>query len=477
MRGQLALAALTGLALRVFFVWRFPSEAGDTATYEALARNWLDHGVYGIFLDGRLTPTDLRPPGYPAFLALLYLLFGRTRFVVMAAQTVVDLVTCLLISILAARLLPQGAENNAGRARVAIAAMWLAALCPFTANYVAVPLSEVLAIFFTTLTLVLVLGAWEGSEAENAGSSGGASARRWCVAGIAAGLGTLVRPETPLLMVAAVLVLGVYWVARREWEKLFGSGLWLAAGLLLALLPWGARNIYTLGRAQFLSARYAELPGEYVPRGFYAWTQTWLVRFRDVYLAPWKLEEEPINIDDLPAAAFDSPEERGGVAALLEEYNNTLTVTPLLDAQFAEIARERTRRHPMRTYFTVPLGRVATMWLTPRTEELPYSGHLWPLGAAWEDDPVDFSVTLGLGAVNIAYLGLGLVGIACAFRRRRSKPWFMLADATSRGVTLLVVFLLVRTLFFTQYETPEPRYLLQCFPAVIALGGLAATLW
>ena len=54
------------------------------------------------------------------------------------------------------------------------------------------------------------------------------------------------------------------------------------------------------------------------------------------------------------------------VAALLEEYNNPLTVAPQLDGQFEEIARERTRRHPLRTYVTVPLGRAATMWLIKR---------------------------------------------------------------------------------------------------------------
>jgi len=30
----------------------------------------------------------------------------------------------------------------------------------------------------------------------------------------------------------------------------------------------------------------------------------------------------------------------------------------------------------------------------------------------------------------------------------------------------------VRTAFFTKFvETPEPRYVLECFPAVIALGA------
>src|SRR5713226_1466403 len=105
-RRQLALAVLAGAALRSFFVWRYPAVAGDTPTYELLARNLLDHGVYGILVNGQLTPTDLRPPGYPMFLSVVYLLFGRTRLVVMFVQTIVDLATCLLIAALAVRLLP-----------------------------------------------------------------------------------------------------------------------------------------------------------------------------------------------------------------------------------------------------------------------------------------------------------------------------------------------------------------------------------
>ena len=40
------------------------------------------------------------------------------------------------------------------------------------------------------------------------------------------------------------------------------------------------------------------------------------------------------------------------------------------------------------------------------------------------------------------------------------------------AVMLLVVFMVVRTAFLTQVETPEPRYVLECFPALLALGAL-----
>jgi hypothetical protein len=40
------------------------------------------------------------------------------------------------------------------------------------------------------------------------------------------------------------------------------------------------------------------------------------------------------------------------------------------------------------------------------------------------------------------------------------------------SVALLVAFIIIRTAFFTRFvETPEPRYVLECFPAVIALAA------
>jgi hypothetical protein len=36
---------------------------------------------------------------------------------------------------------------------------------------------------------------------------------------------------------------------------------------------------------------------------------------------------------------------------------------------------------------------------------------------------------------------------------------------------LLTVFIVLRTAFLTTLETPEPRYVLVCFPALIALAA------
>src|SRR5215469_2033022 len=353
MRTNAAVAVFAGFALRIFLVLRFPATgSGDSPFYIQLAQNWLKNGTYGAVIDGRITPVDIRVPGYPAFLAAIFAIAGNSQRAVMLAQVLVDLATCVLIALIAARLAPANS-----RARVAIAGLWLAGLCPFTANYTAAILTETLVTLLTALALLLVLEAHAGEFAPVAVSSSQMTISPWFLAGIIGGLGALVRPETPLLLVAAGLVLLARWWRPVDWAKLARASVLMGVGLVLPLLPWAARNWRTLHEAQFLAPRYANLPGEFVPLGFNAWTRTWLWRYGDVYLVSWKLGDEPISPESIPASAFDSPEERDCVADLLEPYNDTLTPTPETDRGFSEIARERTARRPLRTYVEIPLLR------------------------------------------------------------------------------------------------------------------------
>src|SRR5262249_17280704 len=131
---------------------------------------------------------------------------------------------------------------------------------------------------------------------------------------------------------------------------------------------------------------------------------------------------------------------------------------PALDDQFRAIAAERTRRHPLRTYLKILLLRTLTIWFTPRIELLPVSGHIFPLYKEWDEDRPDLIVTLGFTLVNVIYIALALWGIWLV----RGQP----------GCALLVVFILIRTAFFSKFvEAPEPRYVLECFPAVIAFAA------
>ena len=466
---HLVAALLCGLALRLYFIVHFPFYSGDTKFYEELARNWLDHGVYGLFVNGQLMPVDQRMPGYPAFLAAIYSVFGRARIAVMLAQAAIDLFTCILAALIASRIAPAAKKSLA-----TTIALWLAALCPFTASYTAAIVTETLATFFTTLALLTLVWIFtepaldapgvRAIEAPDASPDRHETlARRlagaFALTGFLTGLGTLVRPETPLVLAAAAAVICVRWRRMADWPKVALAGAWMAVGLLAALTPWAARNARTLGRIEFLAPRYAQAAGDFMPRGFYAWTRTWMVRNRDAYTVTWALGKKLIPIAAIPDAAFDSAAEQARVADLLASYNSDLKMTPSLDRKFQALARDRASAHPIRTFALIPIERTFATWFAPRVDVLRYSGKLWPIGEQWRANPPEFGAAAIFALLNFVYIGLAAVGAW----RYRSNP----------GCAVLVSYLLIRTALLTQLPTVEPRYVVVCFPAVAALGALA----
>src|SRR5579875_1637576 len=138
LNGAAAAALAAGLMLRAGFVHWAPEVSGDPLIYGDIARDVIQHHVYGRDTP-ELHPTWIRLPGYPLFLAFCFLLFGMEKYsAILWVNVAVDLATCWLIGETAARL--------AGK-RAGMAALWMAALCPFTANYTAVALTEVPSLF------------------------------------------------------------------------------------------------------------------------------------------------------------------------------------------------------------------------------------------------------------------------------------------------------------------------------------------
>ncbi len=97
-----------------------------------------------------------------------------------------------------------------------------------------------------------------------------------------------------------------------------------------------------------------------------------------------------------------------------------------------------------------------------------YTGNLWPLQKSYEDDPEGLSPTLTLEVIGIIYLALAAAGTAKIFAKH------MMTGPQMWCVTFLIAFCILRTAFLTRIEAPEPRYVLECFPVIYALG---AFLW
>jgi hypothetical protein len=447
-------ALAVGLAFRLAIASAFPFDAaGDSALYERLARGLLDRGTFGLEIGGRFQPVDVRMPGYPAFLAATETLLGPGRARVREAQAVMDTATCVLAGLAAALL-----AARERRRRAFVAGVWLAALCPFTANYVAAILAETPGAFWTTVSFVTI--AWGVRRAQETEQLDRRATTALVAGGLAAGLGCYFRPETPLLLAAPAVVLGLRWRRPRDWRRLFGSGAALAAGLALALLPWGVRNARQLGRFEVLPPPAANLPGEVTGDGFNAWSATWLTASDEIYQISFKLEVEPLEVEALPPWAFDTPDERQRVVALFKQHNESFTLTRDWNDAFAQLARERTARHPFRTYVRMPLARALTLWATPRIELLPFSGDVFPFGLWWREDPIDVSATMALFFVGLLYPALAIVGTARASWRT--------------GAAMAAVYVVLRTAFMTLLPGPEPRYVVITFPLLCAL---AAQLW
>jgi hypothetical protein len=468
------IALLAGLCLRLLFILKFPAASGDTVLYEQMATNWLQHHMYAMNVDGVITPVDIRMPGYPAFLVLIYLLTGKVgasaHVFVMLAQALVDLADCLVIAAIGV-VLVQLADENARVKSVFLGGLWLAALCPFIANYSATLLTESVAVFSSAIALFFLIALATATDrlVSPPGMNGKQRTLDYRVAaictGLIVGLGTLLRPETPLLLASAWLGAALLLWPHGQFRYWLRVVLFSGVAFLLPLLPWAARNAITLHEIQFLAPKNSNLPSELVPKGFMAWEKTWLFRVRDAYQVSWKLNGEAIDVDSIPARAFDTPQERSRVADILEQYNNDLTLTPQEDAAFGQLARERTARHPLRTYLFLPAARAVTLWFTPRIELLPVSGTVFPLRQSWHDDRVDQSATVGFFFLNIFYVALGIYGACCLWRwNRHVRP----------AVMVLALFVLLRTAFLTTIETPEPRYVLECYPILLAF---AATLF
>jgi len=484
------LFLLLALSFRLFIALRLANdEPDDGRVYSLIARNVLEQHVYSHDSQPPYAPSLIRLPGYPLFLIGVYKVFGvGNNTAVRVVQAVIDTATCVLIAL----VVFQWTREEERKHRAALIALGLAAVCPFTAIYVATILTEVFTNFLAAAMVLATTFAFKATTRKRA-------LIWWIATGLLAGLSVLFRPDAGLFAAAIGCTLILSSLRRIREAILFAAVFSIA--FCLVLVPWTIRNRRVFHVFQPLAPAHAEMPGEFVPRGYLLWVRTWLDDERYVGPALWAMDTKRMSIDDFPDSAFDSDEERDRVEVLLNKYNHpdeeesteeeqasaddddqnqdegedskeeeqpeppdetNVEMTPAIDAGFAQIGQERVAHSRFRYYVVLPLRRAVTLWFDTHSQYYPFNGELLPLEDLDYDIHQQYWLPL-FTALTWVYTLLGVIGGLLLWRSRdpNARRWLLLA--------VLLIFL--RLGFFATLENPEPRYTVEFFPFLIMLAG------
>ncbi len=176
-----------------------------------------------------------RPPGYPWFLAAIYILFGVNDYAPRLVQMCLGVINALLLYFIGKRLFGRSVGFVAG---MFMATYWV---FPYFEGVLTYP---VLAVFIAQC-LILVLIRWQD-----------ALQMRWAVlAGLMLGGFALLRPNVLLFM--PVLALWMLWLmlrGRRTWQRCFLTLAALALGCAAVLSPAFIRNHIVADDFVFISS-------------------------------------------------------------------------------------------------------------------------------------------------------------------------------------------------------------------------------
>ncbi len=267
----LALAC-AGLLLRLVLVVFRPGPLGtDEVIYDPLGWSLASQGSY--MLDGSAATW---PPGYPAFLAVIYLVFGHSPVAAGVFQSLLDVLAGIILASL-------GARHFGRRAGLTILALWM--FLPARAILPSLLISEATFLIFFIIALALF------------------AKRGWIEAVLNGVLWAAILYTRPVALLAIVVLAIGRW-KYEKWRTLIPVG--LAALLLLPYATWnlqkhGSFTIYTGVGMNFYMGHNAKSSGGYgIPEGPLPWDTltapgevainqvAFRAGLRDMLVQPWR---------------------------------------------------------------------------------------------------------------------------------------------------------------------------------------------
>ena len=194
-------------------------------------------------------PEVIRTPGYPAFVAVIYKLFGVGTMQVAIAQAFVFALICFIVYVIGKRI----AGERAGAA-----AAIMTALFPPLPYYGALVLTEVWTTFVLIGAMLVAIRAVQNGRT-----------RDFAIAGALFSAATIVRPAFILLPFGLAIAMPILVPAERHRRRI-AQWIVLAAVAGTTMVPWFTYNYVYLGR-------FTLSPAGGIGRGL--WEGTWQGRW------------------------------------------------------------------------------------------------------------------------------------------------------------------------------------------------------
>jgi len=231
-RTRLAVVLIALLHAAFFIVYQRPDWEiawSDQGGYQQLGAGMAKSGgEFTRFPDSpTFIPEVIRTPGYPAFVAVIYKLFGVRTMPVAIAQAFVFVLICFLVYALTARL--------ADHKTASVAAI-MTALFPPLPYYGALVLTEVWTTFVLMAAMLVCLRAVQSGRT-----------RDFLIAGLLFSCTTIVRPAFILLPFGLAAAMPVLVPSERNRRRI---GQWAALAVVagITMVPWFTYNYVYLGR-------------------------------------------------------------------------------------------------------------------------------------------------------------------------------------------------------------------------------------
>ena len=440
----IGLVALAHGALYIAYQrgeWQSPSSWTDQRGYQRLGEGLATTGQFTRYTDtDAFVPEVIRTPGYPAFVAVCYWLFGVGNDLAVAiAQAFVFAAICLMVFAIARR---------AAGDRSAIVAGAMTALYSPLPYFGSLILTELWTAFMATAAILFCLRAAQQGRLLD-----------YILAGALFTATTMVRPAFVLMPFFFAIAVPLLVKKQRSAAALKGWAA-LVATAAIALLPWFAYNYINLGQITLS-------PAGGIGRGL--WEGSWQGRWRGRLQAELtRLADTTADRDELNRRVIDKARENNLPAEPMLEYvNQWRGIRATWDTPTDPAERVRARVDADREYLSHAVANIRQDPTGHVTRRLTRGAFvLWAAEVPVRYDQINSLPTVviyGMWLLQVLLLALAGGG---AIQLARHGRW------------LEAVMLSLPILYVTGVHLPllcEARQSLPVKPVVLALAGIALT--